>query len=177
MVTNRAKIKLLVLLYAFVRTNYERMWRKRSVFKFVFRLILCNNFTERFVPFFSHTFINHFHAGTTGIPAYSTLVFDVSLIDFTTDDGDLQLEGEITGYDTRAAALSSADEVSMNRPTITIKVRLTNTVDPDASFEQSFSRYRDYAASRDFSSVESSLVSEIVTELCEDVFNKSVVNW
>ena len=95
----------------------------------------------------------------------------------TTDDGDLQLEGEITGYDTRAAALSSADEVSMNRLTITIKVRFTNTVDPDASFEQSFSRYRDYAASRDFSSVESSLVSEIVTELCEDVFNKSVVNW
>lgn len=95
----------------------------------------------------------------------------------TTDDGDLQLEGEITGYNTRAAALSSADEVSMNRLTITIKVRFTNTVDPDASFEQSFSRYRDYAASRDFSSVESSLVSEIVTELCEDVFNKSVVNW
>ena len=94
-----------------------------------------------------------------------------------TNNGDIELEGEITGYDTRAAALSSADEGSMNRLTVTIKVRFTNTVDPDASFEQSFSRYRDYAASRDFSSVESSLVSEIVTELCEDVFNKSVVNW
>lgn len=95
----------------------------------------------------------------------------------TTADGDLHVEGEIVGYDTRAAALSSNDEVSMNRLSITIKVRFTNNIDPEANFEQSFSRYRDYAASLDFSSVESGLVDEIVTELCEDVFNKSVVNW
>ena len=95
----------------------------------------------------------------------------------TTGDGDLTLSGEITGYDTRASALSSADEVSMNRLTITIRVRFTNRIDPNADFEQQFSRYRDYAASQDFSSVESGLVSEIVTELCEDIFNKSVVNW
>lgn len=93
------------------------------------------------------------------------------------EDGDLQLSGEITGYDTRASALSSADEVSMNRLTITVKVRFVNKIDPDADFEQSFSRYRDYAASQDFSSVESGLMSEIVTEICEDIFNKAVVNW
>ena len=95
----------------------------------------------------------------------------------TSDEGDLQVSGEIVGYDTRASALSSSDEVSMNRLTITIKVRFVNAVDPDADFEQSFSRYRDYPASQDFSSVESGLVTEIVSELCEDVFNKSVVNW
>ena len=95
----------------------------------------------------------------------------------TTGDGDLTLSGEITGYDTRASALSSADEVSMNRLTITIRVRFTHRMDPTADFEQQFSRYRDYAASQDFSAVESGLVSEIVTELCEDIFNKSVVNW
>ena len=88
------------------------------------------------------------------------------------------IEGQaVLGNFNRILKYKGADEVSMNRLTVTIKVRFTNTVDPDASFEQSFSRYRDYAASRDFSSVESSLVSEIVTELCEDVFNKSVVNW
>lgn len=95
----------------------------------------------------------------------------------TGDEGDLQLAGEITGYDTRASALSSSDEVSMNRLTITIRVRFNNAVDPEADFEQSFSRYRDYAASQDFSAVEAGLVSEIVSELCEDVFNKAVVNW
>ncbi len=98
-------------------------------------------------------------------------------LDVTNDDGDLQLSGEITGYDTRASALSASDEVSMNRLTITVKVKFVNTKDPDADFEQSFSRYRDYAATQDFSSVESTLMGEIVTELCEDIFNKAVVNW
>ena len=95
----------------------------------------------------------------------------------TTDEGDLQLSGEITGYETRASALSSSDEVSMNRLTITVKARFTNRLDPEADFEQQFSRYRDYAASQDFSAVESTLMGEIVTELCEDIFNKAVVNW
>ena len=95
----------------------------------------------------------------------------------TTADGDLQVSGQITGYDTRASALSSSDEVSMNRLTITIKVKFVNQIDPNADFEQQFSRYRDYAATQDFSAVESGLMSEIVTELCEDIFNKAVVNW
>lgn len=95
----------------------------------------------------------------------------------STGDGDMQLSGEITGYDTRASALSSSDEVSMNRLTITIRVRFVNNIDPNADFEQQFSRYRDYAATQDFSAVESGLMSEIVTELCEDIFNKAVVNW
>lgn len=92
-------------------------------------------------------------------------------------DADLQISGEITSYTTRAAALSANDDVSMNRLTITIKVKFINNCDPDANFEQSFSRYRDYNAQLNFSSVENSLMGEIVSELCDDVFNKSVVNW
>lgn len=90
---------------------------------------------------------------------------------------DLEVSGEITSYTTRAAALSANDDVSMNRLTITIKVKFVNNCDPDANFEQTFSRYRDYNAQLNFSSVESSLMAEIVAELCDDVFNKSVVNW
>ena len=92
-------------------------------------------------------------------------------------DADLEVSGEITSYSTRAAALSSNDEVSMNRLTVTIKVKFVNNCDPDANFEQSFTRYRDYNAQLNFSSIERSLVSEIVSELCDDIFNKSVVNW
>ncbi|MCQ2299312.1 MAG: LPS assembly lipoprotein LptE [Bacteroidales bacterium] len=92
-------------------------------------------------------------------------------------EGDMEVSGSITAYGTRASAISSGDEVAMNRLSITIKVKFVNNVDPNANFEQSFTRYRDYNAQLNFSSVESSLVSEIVTELCEDVFNKSVVNW
>lgn len=95
----------------------------------------------------------------------------------TSSDGDLQVSGEITAYGTRTSAIGSDDNVATNRFTVTIKVHFTNRFDPKADFEQSFSRFKDYPASRDFSSVEAGLVDEIVTELCEDIFNKSVVNW
>lgn len=93
------------------------------------------------------------------------------------DEGDLQLSGEITDYSARASSIGSNDNVATNRLTITIKVSFSNRFDYKADFEQSFSRYKDYNAALDLSAVESSLVDEIVTELCEDIFNKSVVNW
>ncbi len=95
----------------------------------------------------------------------------------TNDEGDLQISGEITDYSTRASALSSDDNVATNRLTVTIKVKFTNIYQSSADFEQSFSRFKDYNANLDLSAVEQGLVSEIVTELCEDIFNKSVVNW
>lgn len=91
--------------------------------------------------------------------------------------GDMEVSGEITSYGTRPSAISSGDEAAMYRLSITIKVKFVNNVDPSANYEQSFTRYRDYNASLNFSSVENSLMGEIVGELCEDVFNKAVVNW
>lgn len=92
-------------------------------------------------------------------------------------DGDLQVTGEITSYTTQASSLSSDDNVATNRLTVTVKVKFVNLIQPKDDFDQSFTRYKDYDASRDFSSVESSLVEQIVTELTEDIFNKTVVNW
>ena len=100
-----------------------------------------------------------------------------TILNVISADGDLQISGEITDYSTRASSIGSDDNVATNRLTITIKVSFTNRFDSKTDFEQSFSRFKDYSAERDFSSVEQGLVSEIVTELCEDIFNKSVVNW
>ena len=125
------------------------------------------------------------HYATTVNPQLSQKLYDglqqmfssQTSLNVTSDDGDLQITGEITDYSTRASSIGSDDNVATNRFTITIKVSFTNRFDSKADFEQTFSRFKDYAASRDFSSVEQSLTDEIVTELCEDIFNKSVVNW
>ena len=92
-------------------------------------------------------------------------------------DGDMDISGEITGYTMQPTAITGNDQAAMNRLTITIKVKFVNTKDPKSSFEQSFSRFKEFSAQLNFSSIENSLVEEIVNELIDDVFNKSVVNW
>ena len=74
--------------------------------------------------------------------------------------GDVNFEGEITDYNTRPLTVAADAQAAMNRFTITVKVKFTNSVDPDLSFEQSFSRYQDYDSSIDLSQVEKDLVSQ-----------------
>ena len=92
-------------------------------------------------------------------------------------NGDLALEGEITGYSTSPIAITGNQTAAMNRLTVTVNVRFTNKYDESKSFEQSFSQYQDYPSGQDLSSVQAVLVEEIVNNLCEDIFNKAVVNW
>lgn len=91
--------------------------------------------------------------------------------------GDANFEGEITDYTTRPLTVSADAEAAMNRFTITVKVKYTNSVNPDQSYEQSFSRYQDYSSSRNLSDVEAELVKEIVELIVEDIFNRAFVNW
>ena len=54
------------------------------------------------------------------------------------DNGDLQLEGEITGYDLTPMAVKEDAYSSKTKLTITVKVRYTNRTNADEDFEQSF---------------------------------------
>lgn len=96
---------------------------------------------------------------------------------FVSDVGDVDFQGEITDYDTRPLTVSGNAVAAMNRFTISIKVKFTNSVDPDFSYEQTFTRYEDYAGDKELSDVEGDLVELIVEQLIEDVFNKAFVNW
>jgi len=91
--------------------------------------------------------------------------------------GDVNFEGEITGYNTRPSTVAADARAATNRFTITLKVKFTNAVDPDFSYDQSFSRYEDYESSLDLSDVENELSAKIVDFLVEDIFNKAFVNW
>ena len=98
-------------------------------------------------------------------------------LEFTNEVGDVSFEGEISDYETRPLTVSSNAQAAMNRFTISVKVKFTNLVEPDFSFEQTFSRYEDYSGTAELSSVEQELVENIVEQLVEDIFNKAFVNW
>ncbi len=92
-------------------------------------------------------------------------------------NGDYSLEGEITNYTITPVAIQGNDQAAMNRLTISVRVRFTNSFDETQNFEQTFSRYADYLSTQNFTSVEGTLVEEINEALSDDIFNKSFVNW
>lgn len=93
------------------------------------------------------------------------------------ENGDLAFEGEITGYSTSPIAITGNQTAAMNRLTVTVNVRFTNRYDESKNFEQNFSQYQDYPSEQDLNMVQDVLVEQIVEDLCQDIFNKAVVNW
>ncbi|MFZ4401579.1 MAG: LptE family protein [Bacteroidales bacterium] len=92
-------------------------------------------------------------------------------------NGDLNIEGEISDYSIQAVAVQANQQAALNRLTITVKVKFTNTKNDKQDFETTFSRYREYNSQLNLSSEESGLIEQINKELVEDIFNKAVVNW
>ncbi len=93
------------------------------------------------------------------------------------DNGDLELEGEITGYDLAALAVKEDALSSRTKLTITVKVRYSNRTNADEDFEQTFSAYREFDSSRMLQDVQDQLCTEIVEELADQIYNATVANW
>ncbi len=98
----------------------------------------------------------------------------LELVDF---NGDLTFEGEITNYDTKPIAITKDEQAERNRLTITVHVKFVSINNSQFNFDTSFSRYSDYLSSELLTDVEDDLSEQIVNELIDDIFNKSVVNW
>jgi hypothetical protein len=92
-------------------------------------------------------------------------------------NGDLNIEGEITGYTTEPVAITGEQQAALQRLKITVNIRFTNKQDPTQDFETSFSRFQDYNSQQRLADVEESLIDLINDELAQDIFNKAVVNW
>lgn len=94
-----------------------------------------------------------------------------------TAGGDLDLEGEITGYDLTPMAVKEDAYAAQTRLTITIRVRYTNSTAPEEDFEQTFSAYREFDANVMIDTVQDELCREIIQEIVDQVYNGTVANW
>jgi hypothetical protein len=92
-------------------------------------------------------------------------------------NGDLNIEGEISGYTTEPVAITGDQQAALQRLKVTVNIRFTNKLDPTQDFETSFSRFADYNAQQQLSTVQNALIEVINEELAQDIFNKAVVNW
>lgn len=93
-------------------------------------------------------------------------------------DGDLEIVGEITGYDVKATAISASEQATQNRLTVNVKVSFVNRKYPEDDFDdKGFSAYADFDATQSLDAVEAGLCEEIVEKICEDIFNATVAKW
>jgi len=92
-------------------------------------------------------------------------------------DGDLQVDGEIVGYELTPMATRADGYASETKLTVTINVRFVNTTKPEENFEQRFSAYQTFQSSQMLDDVQDTLLEEIIKEISESIFNKTVANW
>ncbi len=92
-------------------------------------------------------------------------------------NGDLQFEGAITDYFSQPTAIQGNEQAALNRLTIVVKVKFINLKDEKQNFETTFSRFSDYDAKKNLTTIENELINEICNQLVDDIFNKAVINW
>ena len=95
----------------------------------------------------------------------------------TRDGGDLDIEGEITGYSFTSMAVREDAYASQTRLTITVRMRFSDTTNPDIDFEKSYSAYQEFSNDNTIDQVQEQLCVEIIKEIVDQIFNDTVANW
>ncbi|WP_369808799.1 LPS assembly lipoprotein LptE [Parabacteroides sp. Marseille-P3160] len=103
-------------------------------------------------------------------------------LSMTRDNGDLDIEGEIIGYDQMQHAVKDNEQgtaayASQTRLTLSVRVRYANRANPEQGFEQTFSAYRDFSNSNTLQQVQDELCTELVKEIVDQIYNATVANW
>lgn len=98
-------------------------------------------------------------------------------LDELQENGDIEFEGQITGYEVRPMSIQKDDLAAKNRLTITVKLKYTNSKSPEENFDRNFSAYEDFDSNSSISDVEDELTALIILKLTEDIFNATIANW
>jgi len=92
-------------------------------------------------------------------------------------NGDLKLEGEIVRYDQKNKSVSSEGYSAQTELSITVNVRFTNNKNHDEDFEKQFTASQPYETTLSLNAVQEELVTQMIKDICDQIFNATVANW
>lgn len=92
-------------------------------------------------------------------------------------NGDMKVEGEITRYEQRNKAVSSEGYSAQTELSMTVNVRFTNNANHSEDFERQFTATSTYETTQSLNSVQEELVTQMVKEITDQIFNATVANW
>ena len=92
-------------------------------------------------------------------------------------NGDMKIEGEITQYTQRNKAVTAEGHSAQTELSMTVNVRFTNNANHSEDFEKQFTATATYETTQSLNSVQEELVTQMVKELTDQIFNATVANW
>lgn len=92
-------------------------------------------------------------------------------------NGDLKIEGEITQYSQRNKAVTAEGTSAQAELSMTVNVRFTNNANHNEDFERQFTATSSFETTQSFTSVQEQLVTEMVEDITDQIFNATVANW
>ena len=94
-----------------------------------------------------------------------------------TANADLEMEGEITGFDVVNTAVKQDAYASQTRLTVTIRVKYVNNKEAGKDLEQSFSASQEFPSTQSINDVQDRLVKTIIDEIVDMIYNATIANW
>ena len=91
--------------------------------------------------------------------------------------GEVNIEGKITNYSVTPIAIQGNDNASQNRLTISVQFSIEISKPKEELISVTSTRFSDFNADKNLASVEADLLSEINTQIIQDVINKLMSNW
>ncbi len=97
----------------------------------------------------------------------------------TQNDAHGVFSGNITGYSITPEAITDNQNpvAGANRLTITISVKYTNNLNPKQSYEESFTRFKQFKLTGNLQAMERGLIKDVTDQLTEDIFNRAFAQW
>ena len=112
--------------------------------------------------------------------ALKTRIRNTTRLNIVRNEADAVMSGNITDYTIAPVSIQATNNnvapiAGASRLTITVNVKFVYDADKKLSFEQSFSKFKDFSG--DIAPQEQSLILNITNQLTEDIFNKAFENW
>ena len=93
------------------------------------------------------------------------------------NNGDMKIEGEITQYSQRNKAVTAEGTSAQAELSMTVNVRFTNNANHTEDFERQFTATASFETTTSFTSVQEELVTQMVEDITDQIFNATVANW
>ncbi|MFT5723849.1 MAG: hypothetical protein ACI9JN_000966 [Bacteroidia bacterium] len=93
------------------------------------------------------------------------------------ENGDFAIAGSIVDYAVNPVGAADNSTASKNRLQISVKITMVSEKAPKLAFDQRFTQFEDFDASKSLADVEADMIESISDNLAQEIFNKAALNW